>query len=1232
MKCSNCQTENPDGAKFCMNCGHVLAVSCPNCGTKLPPTAAFCFNCGYKLASPQDEAKTENQPESQPAPQQVGDTSSTKSYLERYIPQELLTKLETARESGAMEGERRIVTMLFCDVKGSTAAAGQLDPEEWADIINGTFEHLIKPVYQYEGTVARLMGDGILAFFGAPIAHEDDPQRAILAGLDILDGIQVYREQVKRQWEFDLDVRVGINTGLVVVGAVGSDLRMEYTALGDAINLAARMEQTAQPGTVQIAEPTYKLVAPLFEVENLGGIRVKGKDEPVQSYRVLGLKSEPGQLRGIEGLESPMIGRDAELHALRGAIIELRRGRGQIISVIGEAGLGKSRLIAELRKMPSPVSKADVKLRWEEGRSLSYETTTPYAPFIHLLTNCFELEDDQSDEDKCERIITRVTEVMPDRVGDIAPFLASLLAITLTGEALQRVKYLEPPQLRSRVFKTVSDFLAAMATKQPVVLVFDDVHWIDPTSLELLEQLLPLTERVMLMLIVLFRPRRQEPSWHFHEVAEREFSHRYTTIHLNPLSDDDSRELVANLLHVDDLPIEVRNLILAKSEGNPFYVEEVVRSLLDDGLVVRKHGHWQATRQIKDISMPDTLSAVITSRLDKLDENSKRAVQTAAVIGRQFQLDILQDIYQQHGHLDQSLTDLQRRELIREKSRVPKRVYIFKHALTQETAYNSLLLKKRSQLHARVGEILEKRDPERVNDIARHFLAARQNRRALPYLVEAGEHAARAYSTSEAIGYFEQALKILETEPDIALARRAYEGLGSILTFANDIQRAIETYQTMLALAETSGDIPMEVSALNKLSFISALRLGQFEEAENYLAEADHLARANEDKHGLSEHNLIRCMMCTAVADFEGVELYMAETVALGRELDAREQMALGLAHIASSQAYMLRFEESEKSLQEGLKLSREIGDREHEAEFLAGTGTTLSWVKGELDAAQESAEEGLHIARNIDSVNIMPLALRMLGVITHQKGVYEQAIEYYEQYLQVSRTAGIVWCEVEALCLLGTVYLDISPVLSERTIELHSQATKLMEHPAGTMLGGTAWAELGFCEHIIGDRYKANEFFEKGLTTPTITTNLEKPRLLVGSALVAMAEGKLDEAAILVGEANTFVMDNGLRIHAPLVAFAAAKINAAQGNTERALEQYAFAGELAQEIGLPPLVWQALAGEAQVLNDAGRIQNATARQEAAQSVVDEIAASFTDEELRRLYLENAALKVAVPQ
>jgi class 3 adenylate cyclase len=390
MQCPNCQAINPDEAKFCENCGTALELACPNCGKPVPAAAKFCRNCGYRMA-PVDPANpvasassTSAAPPAaaSPAPR----TSVPSAAAAQSMPDAYRVRLETARAERTMQGERRIVTVLFCDVKGSTAMAEQLDPEDWAEIMNRAFQHLIQPVYRYEGTVARLMGDAILAFFGAPIAHEDDPERAVLAGLGIVEDIRAFRDQLRRERGLDFNVRVGINTGLVVVGEVGSDLRVEYTAMGDAVNLAARMEQTAQPGTVQIAENTYRTVAPLFDCEPLGGIEVKGKAEPVLAYRVLRPKTSPGRMRGIAGLDSPLVGRAAEFGAIQRAIRALRQGQGSIIALMGEAGLGKSRLLAEARQWAlsadaSSQPASSNQLQWSEGRSVSYDTATPYAPF-----------------------------------------------------------------------------------------------------------------------------------------------------------------------------------------------------------------------------------------------------------------------------------------------------------------------------------------------------------------------------------------------------------------------------------------------------------------------------------------------------------------------------------------------------------------------------------------------------------------------------------------------------------------------------------------------------------------------------------------------------------------------------------------------------------------------------------------------------------------------------------
>ncbi|MEJ2266445.1 MAG: adenylate/guanylate cyclase domain-containing protein [Anaerolineales bacterium] len=450
--------------------------------------------------------------------------SSQPDNLRRFIPQELATKLEAARASGAMVGERRLVTMLFCDVKGSTAAAEQLDPEDWAEIMNGAFEYMIKPVYQYEGTVARLMGDAILAFFGAPIAHEDDPQRAILAGLDIVSGATPYREKIKGEWGIDFNVRVGINTGLVMVGAVGSDLRMEYTAMGDAINLAARMEQTAEPGTVQVAEGTYRSIAPLFEFKALGSIQVKGKQEPVQTYRVLGRKTTPGRVRGIEGLAAPLIGRARERAVLDQAVANLDRGLGGIVYLLGEAGLGKSRLIQEVQAANSQIEKQmSSPATWYHTASLSYESEQPYSLFRRLIRRAIGARPEEGPQEMRRKISRLVEQVPQEERSSAQRVLESLFG--LPGQAGEAP--LEGETFKGLLYTLMASFWQRRAETGPVVLVCDDLHWCDPASMALLQHLYALTNSAAILLLCAMRLERETPAWQGMQVAERDFPHRY---------------------------------------------------------------------------------------------------------------------------------------------------------------------------------------------------------------------------------------------------------------------------------------------------------------------------------------------------------------------------------------------------------------------------------------------------------------------------------------------------------------------------------------------------------------------------------------------------------------------------------------------------------------------------------------------------------------------------------
>lgn len=1211
IECSGCKSENPDGAKFCVSCGSSLQASCTQCGSSLPAQARFCPECGQAQGEIQSEAKP--------------DTSRVT--LEQYIPRELLEKLEAVRASGGQLGERRIVTMLFCDVTGSTAAAEKLDPEEWAEIINGAFAHLIEPVYRYEGTLARLMGDAILAFFGAPIAHEDDPQRAVLAGLDIIDAIGPYKEEVKRKWGIDFEVRVGINTGLVVVGEVGSDLRLEYTALGDAINTAARMEQSAQPGTVQISADTQVLVAPLFDFEDLGATEVKGKSQPVQVYKVLGRKAQPERERGIVGLESPMVGRDSELDSLKHTITDLEQGRGQIVSLIGDAGLGKSRLISELHhSLSGPIS--DSSLKWYEGRSRSYETANPFTPFASLFTDFFDLAIDDSDEEKYRQIKRVTIAKLPEEGAAAAPFLAELMNLPVPDEDAELIKYLQPAQVHEKIFRAVRMLLEKESQIQPLVLVFEDLHWADPTSLDLLETLFPLTDHCSLMLLAVFRPVRQDLAWRFHENATRDYVHRYTSVAVEPLGEADSRTLVGNLLEVEDLPEQVRALILSKAEGNPFFVEEVIRSLLDAELVIRDGDHWRATKEIEHIALPDTLAGVITARLDRLSEESRTVAQTASVIGREFEFGTLEEIFDGSASLHDSLSDLQRRELIREKGRVPQPHYMYKHVLTQEAAYNSLLLSRRRELHLRVAECLERIAPDFHYDISRHYLQAGEQVRALPHLVAAGEHAARAYSSPEAIGAFTQALEILVDAKDRDLERRAYEGLGGSLTANSDVSTAVETYHKMYHSAQEYGDSPMQVSALNNLGFLRGLVQGEFPEAEDHLAEAERLARECGDHSGLAGVHMTYCYMRVPFGNFDNAVEHLEEAAEIGQHLEMDEPRLFGLTHIANTLNYMTRFDEAHEKVLEALPLAEQLGNKKWQSELLGYTSPLYHLRGGELDAAAESAQKGKELAELIGAAEQEGYANITLGLVSWFKGDYEAAIGYYEAGLNAGRVSGLPFIQVAALCAKGMAQLDISSQLIDEITECHSEALGLMESPLGSVTGGLAWADLGFCFLLTGNAEKAEEMFKNGLNNSTAYMYLARPLLLVGSAFLKLGGGDIESADQLIQDAKTFAEERSMKHFYPLLSLAGANLSLARDDSSGALTSFEKAESLALDMGMRGFAWQASAGAAGVLAASGRSDEAAAKKAKAVAMVNEIAGLFKDESLRAMYLEGTLAKI----
>ena len=478
MQCSSCKTENPANAKFCFNCGHGLAARCANCQSELPAGARFCANCGQPVAAPTptDEARHTRLAAGTPAP--------------------LAEKMRAAH----LAGERKIVTCLFADVVGSTSLAEHMDPEDWTLIMNGAFDRLSRIIQgpadsqdyagaiAYEGTIARLLGDAMLVFFGAPVTHEDDPVRAVRASLDMLAAVREYSAEIRQRYGIEFNMRIGLNTGPVVVGNVGSDLKYEYTAMGDAVNLAARMQSAARPGTLLISEYTYRYVAPVFDCLDLGLIEVKGRAEPVRVYEVQQAKAQPGRLRGLAGLESPMVGRDGELRALLQLSAAVQAGLGRAAVILGEPGLGKSRLIAEWRTASANgASGATLPERWAEGRCLSYGQNLAYHLLGDLLRSLLGVPATADEPEKRAALQALVADTVgPAGALEVYPYLGHMLLMQLEGEALERVRMLEGQAVQAQYLSAMRQLLRSLAQRQPLIVILDDIHWADPSSTDLL--------------------------------------------------------------------------------------------------------------------------------------------------------------------------------------------------------------------------------------------------------------------------------------------------------------------------------------------------------------------------------------------------------------------------------------------------------------------------------------------------------------------------------------------------------------------------------------------------------------------------------------------------------------------------------------------------------------------------------------------------------------------------
>jgi predicted ATPase/class 3 adenylate cyclase len=909
-----------------------------------------------------------------------------------------------------------VVTVLFADVVGSTSLAERMDPEDWSEFINLAWGWLSPAIYRYEGSIAHILGDGLVAFFGSPVVHEDDPVRAVWAALDLLEATKKFSEQVAQRRGIEFAVRIGLNTGLVVVGEVGSDLKYEYTAIGDAVNLAARIESAARPLSVLISQHTYRFVAPLFDVVDLGPISVKGKADPVRVYEVSGEKLQPEPLRGVGALRSPMVGRDLELRSLLERSSALATGTGGFVVIVGEPGLGKTRLLAEWRaRLATTGVDSGEAVGWVEGHCLSYGRAVAYHALVELVRALVGASTAARQHEDGGQLRDRLVELVGEDAAQAYPYLAHLLSVELAQPELQLIRSLDPQALQAQYLWALRLVLGGLCARRPLVVVVEDAHWADATSARLLGDLLPLTVDLPLLFCFTARPERDAPGWEPVMAARRTEGISRTELVLNTLAGNDSRRLVENLLGIDALAKEVKALILERSEGNPLFLEEILRMLIDQGSIRQEGGRWAARGPIEPHEIPDTLQGLLLARIDRLPEDAKRIFLVASVIGRRFPLGILKEL-PTPSTIEASLATLESADLIRRVASDSEPEYLFRHALIHAAAYESLLKRDRMLLHLAIGEALERLHADRLDEIAAtlasHFERAEASDKAVTYFARAAQRATAMYANTEAALFYRSAIRLLKeakAADEPGMAASLHEGLADVLELGGLHDQAQAELAAALSLLD-EGDRIGRARVHRKLGVSYQLAQRLAESAQAFAAAEAALGAEPSTPDAGWRHEWVQVQLDHAwLLYFQNRDQALAELLDKARaraEAWGTSVQRVGLLHCLILLAFRRdRLVISDETLEFA---RRQLETAIHSenlrvialSEFMAGF--TFLWHE-DLDEAERHLQACLSIAQRVGDTILEYRSLTYLPVVARKRDDPAGVRRYLPRLLEIS-------------------------------------------------------------------------------------------------------------------------------------------------------------------------------------------------------------------------------------
>ena len=1154
--CEQCGfEENSDGMSFCGRCGAALRTQCPRCGLSNSPGRSVCERCAAPLPVG-------------PHLEQAGEDALVLEAAKRYLPMGVIDRL--ARTAEGPWGERRDVTVLFADLCGYTALSEAFDPELVYGMLNAVLDVLLKEIHRFEGVVNQFRGDGLMATFGLPLAHENDPERAVRAALNMQNALLELNGEIESHLGVTIKMRIGINHGEVIAGSIGSEARMDFTIIGSAVNLAARLESAAEPGSVLVSRSVYQRTQRLFEYQAQPPLELKGIAEPVDSWLVLGLKVQPASVRGLEGLSARMVGRDKDLAALRTAVGDLMTGNaGWLILVTGEAGIGKSRLIAEAKAgfASEPVAVL-------EGACQAHTATMAYSLFASLLENYLRLPAAGA-QARRSALDAWLIERIPSQASTVGLFIAHLLDLPITDDEAAALLYLEPSQLQRQVFVAVRDLLLSEASQQATVVILEDLHWIDSASLELLVFLAPMIEQVPLILCGISRPLSGQAVPRLKDLGMTRLANRFLLVELNPLSVDDTDALLEDLLAIPAFSDALRQAILDEAGGNPFFLEEFVRMLIDEGYIAleegKEKGQWVALRDIdlERLRVPQTLQELIVTRVDRLPMGPRHVLACAAVLGQNFNVVLLREVVNSEHRpaLDTHLQYLHAYDFVSPRAQVVG-VCAFEHVVIQETVYASLLKETQREYHRRAGQGLESlysdQLDEHLEQLAYHYSRSDLTAKAVPYLTQTAIRDARRYANNEALQHFDEALASLPSLPPASQPDFAFKialGRGDIYLLVGRYADARTEYWRGLGILHGGHlDFPTGTTSLAVKRKMGRCyeRQGDYEQAMLWY----QLAPAGDEEEGSpsAELSLETARLYSEVGwlhfrrnEMDDAEAWLSKALQLVQETDHRQEIAS--IHNRMGGVWYRRGDLSKaaREVAAALELYEYMGDLQGIARGSANLGV-LADMQSQWAEAAGYFRRSLEIHERTGDVQGATITSGNLGVLYTNLGDLSQAKQFLERSLQGALATADSFNAAQAYKNLGRALL-YAEEWSLATDYLQ-KALAIYEELDDSELVADSYALLG--ETTLGGGNLADA---QALATRAMDMALQseggrqerEARAWRLMGMVQRAQGRFDRAVESLLKSRQMFEDQGNRLELGQVVLELALLHQALGQAEKA-------------------------------------------------------------------------------